>query len=321
MEFKDYYKVLGVERGASEKEIKAAYRKLARRYHPDVNPGDKSAEQKFTEINQAYEVLADEEERKKYEEIADYVRSGKRRPPGRHDEGDLEDLFGAGAGVGPDFFEHFFGGRRHSQATPRPGNDLHAEVAITLEEALHGTQRRLSMERQEPCPDCAGLGVRERQVCPACRGLGRVLRPATLDVKIPAGATRGSSIRLRGRGEAGAAGGPAGDLILRIELAPHDRYEVKGHDLHRDLKVSVFDAVAGGEVEFEGLRGRLSLRLPPETQNGTTFRLKEQGLPRTGSRAPGDLYVRVSLQIPTGLSAAERDAFLALRDRLGRVEV
>ncbi len=311
MEFKDYYKILGVDSQATPKDIKSAYRALARKYHPDLHPGDPDAERHFAEINEAYEVLDDVEERKKFDEIANYVKQHGRPPqaPGPS-PGGPEDFSEAEAAS---FFEQFFG-RRQSRATPRQGADIHAEVQISVEEAVHGTRRSLGLQRGGPCPQCGGAGFIEHSVCPLCRGRGAVAVPQTLDVKIPAGVTTGSTIRLKGQGQSGGPGGPSGDLLLSIEIEPHPVYQVMGHDLHRDIEVSVFAAVLGGEVSLDGPHGALNLKIPAESQNGKTFRLKGQGLPRTGEKPPGDLYVKLSVRVPTGLSEEQKSRFRELRD-------
>jgi DnaJ-class molecular chaperone len=307
MDFKDYYQILGVDRKATSPEIKAAYRALARSSHPDLNPGNPDAEKRFSEINEAYEVLTDSEKRKQFDEIADYVKA-KGHPP-RPEYAHQDD------GEAASFFEQFFG-RRHSRASQRPGADLHAEVEITLQEAFSGCIRSLTLNRQEFCPNCHGSGRTDQRICSTCRGLGQVMVPQSLDVKIPAGVTESSVIRLAGQGHPGSPGAPRGDLLLVIALLPDPVYRVEGHDLHRELEVSIFTALLGGEVQVEGLRGKLSLKLPPETQNGKVFRLRGQGLGRPGGKPPGDLYASISLRIPTGLSPQIREQLSQLREQL-----
>jgi len=305
MEFKDYYQTLGVDAKATSQEIKAAYRALARSLHPDLHPGDQEAERKFSSINEAYEVLMDDEKRKQFDEIAEYVKATGHPPRPEPQYAEQADDHS--------FFEQFFG-RRHSRATPRKGSDLHAEVEVTLQDAFSGSTRRLQLNSQELCPDCHGNGLKDRQVCPTCRGQGQVLVPQNLDVKIPAGVTDGTVIRLAGQGHPGSAG--RGDLLLQIRLLPDPVYQVDGHDLRRDLEVSVFTALLGGEVQVESLQGNLGLKVPAETQNGKVFRLRGQGLPRAGGKPAGDLYAKVSLRIPTGLSDDAREQLSQLRDQL-----
>lgn len=306
MEFKDYYQILGVERKATAKEIKAAYRALARNFHPDLHPGDHEVEKKFSDINEAYEVLQDEEKRKQFDEIADYV-AVQGHPP-RPEEAYDDEVDAAS------FFEQFFG-RRHSRATARPGADLHTEVEITLQEASSGTTRQLTLNRQDLCPLCQGSGLHDRRLCHTCRGLGQVLVPQSLEVKIPAGVTEESVVRLPGLG---GPGSPRGDLLLVIALSPDPVYRVEGYDLHRDLEVSIFTAILGGEVQVEALKGKLGLKLPPDTQNGKVFRLRGQGLARSAGKPAGDLYVTISLRIPTGITEQTRQQLRQLRDQVER---
>jgi len=330
MEFKDYYQVLGVPRSATAREIKSAYRKLARKFHPDVNPGDSEAEKRFREINEAHEVLGDEENRKKYDRLGAHWKQGGAPgwPPGgaQDVDFDLGDLFsslgGAGAGAGASgrssFFDMFFGsmggpGGRH--ASPRAGSDLEASVEISLEEAFQGTRRQLTLEKAGPCPTCQGRGRTESGLCPTCRGAGQTTTPRVLDVRIPAGVCDGSRVRVRGEGSPGSGGGRSGDVYLRVRLHRHPLYEAKGHDLHGEVRVPLYDAILGGEVSLPGPGGNtLTLRIPPETQNGKQFRLTGQGLPRSRGQA-GDLYVRLQVDLPTNLSAEERDLFRRLAGR------
>lgn len=344
MEFKDYYQVLGVPRSATGKDVKSAYRKLARKFHPDVNPGDSEAEKRFREINEAYEVLGNEENRKKYDELGARWKQGASGgwPPGGGGAGgqavdfDLNDLFahfGAAGGGGPSghssFFDAFFGGMGGGQAggfrqggfggrsAGRTGSDVEAVAEISLEEAFRGTTRQVSLDRPTPCPTCGGRGRSETGFCPTCRGQGQVLAPRTLDVRIPAGVTDGSKIRIRNEGQPGMGGGPSGNLYLQVKLRREPGWEVKGHDLHRDLRIPLYDAVLGGEVSFQGPGGStLSLKIPPESQNGRQFRLTGQGLPRSKGAA-GDLYVRLQVELPTRLTDEQRELFRRLAGREG----
>ena len=230
VQFRDYYDVLGVSKTATEDEIKTAYRKLARKYHPDVNPGDKSAEDKFKEINEAYEVLSDPDKRKRYDTLGPNWKAGQefRPPPGWEganveygDFGDIGDMFGGrSAGGFSDFFESLFGGRpphraRGGAGFAMRGQDVEAEIALTLEEAHRGVKRSITLQVTEPCPDCRGTGSKDdKTVCPTCRGAGAIRRPKSIEVTIPPGVRDGSVIRLAGQGEPGANGAPAGDLFL-----------------------------------------------------------------------------------------------------------
>ena len=255
MDFTDFYQVLGVSKDADAAAIKAAYRKPARKLHPDLNPGDLKAESNFQDINNAYEVLKDEEERKKYDELYDYVESG-RRPPyqaeqsspyGAYSQQDLDDILSK-----ENWFESIFGQRQGGRrATPRRGQDIQAEVELELEDALKGSVRSLSLQREETCSQCVGKGQAQGVVCQQCRGLGRVLQTSSLDVKIPQGLADGSTIRLKGQGEAGIVGGPRGDLLLKVRIRPNETGEVDGHHLRADFPISIFDAILGGQVDLE----------------------------------------------------------------------
>ncbi|MGB9722670.1 MAG: DnaJ C-terminal domain-containing protein [Chloroflexia bacterium] len=327
MEYKDYYRILGVDRNASQAEIKKAYRRLARQYHPDVRPGDKAAEERFKEINEAYEVLSDPEKRRRYDELGSrwqefeqWQRAGGQasawpfgwspawggRPGVEYrtvTPEELEQLFGESPFS--DFFSFFFGGaptttrpRRTTGRTTaaRAGRDVEQPVQITLEEAYHGTTRLLEY------PDTDG-------------------RMRRLEVKIPAGVDNGSKVRLPGQGGRSPGGGPAGDLYLLIQVAPHPRFERKGDDLYVQVPVDLYTALLGGEVDVPTLKGTtLKLKIPPETQNGRTFALRGQGMPRLKSPGQyGDLYATVSVRLPTNLSAEERDLFRRLAEiRRGR---
>ena len=311
MEFKDYYKTLGVAKGATEKEIKQAYRKLARENHPDVNSGDKGAEKRFQEINEAYEVLSDSDNRKKYDQLGSQWRQGgARRGPsggGANVEFDFSDLFGGGAAGGDagggfsSFFERFFGGsgRRHpgpqQQAPQQPAQQV--EVEVSLAECYSGTIRHLEISSVQPCPHCRGAGVVGQGICPACRGAGRQQGTRTLEVRIPAGVTQGSKVKAQG-------------VVIQITVKPDPDYEIKGRDLIRKISVELYGAVLGTEVKFQTpLDKEVSLKVPAESQNGRSFRLSGQGLPGAGGKSAGDLYVKLEVTLPTKLSARERELF------------
>jgi curved DNA-binding protein len=331
VEYKDYYHVLGVDRKATQADIKKAFRKLARQCHPDACPGDASAEERFKEINEAYEVLGDAEKRKKYDELGSrwkdfeqWQRAGEQSqawPFGWSPAGgaygqpggaqyrtvtpeELEQLFGGSGGGGApfsDFFSFFFGGgqpqaartgrRAGARQAGRAGQDVEQPVQITLEEAYRGTQRLL--EFQEPD------GSRRR-----------------LEVKIPAGVDNGSRIRLPGTGGRGAGGGQAGNLYLVTQVTPHPQFERKGDDLYLQVPVDLYTALLGGETDVPTLKGTtLKLKIPPETQNGRKFTLRGQGMPRL--KAPGergDLIVAVNVRLPSEISDAERALFQQLAE-------
>ena len=336
VQFRDYYEALGVNKNASEDEIKSAFRKQARKYHPDVNPGDKSAEEKFKEINEAYEVLSDPEKRKRYDTLGPNWKAGEefRPPPGwqqesRVDFGDMGDIFGgaggmggAGAGGFSDFFETLFGGGRRAGRSRRGGagfsmrgREIEAEIELTLEEAHRGGRRSISLQVMESCPDCRGTGTKDgKAVCSTCRGAGVVQRPKTLEVTIPPGVRDGSVIRLAGQGEPGANGGPPGDLLLRVRLRPHRLFDLTGdNDVQVELPVAPWEAALGARVSVPTLEGPVEMTIPAGTQAGQRLRLRGQGLNRRDGRR-GDQYAKLKIVNPPRLTSAERELFEKLRD-------
>jgi len=324
---RDYYEVLGLKRGASSKEIKQAYRKLARKHHPDVNPGDKTAEELFKEINQAYEVLSDAEKRKKYDRYGERWEMAEAYEKARAEAGarggwqtyqfDANDLFRGGAGRGQGFDNIFdlFGSAGRRGRGPSRGQNVEYATEISLEEAYAGTARTLHLQSEETCATCGGTGEVAGAVCHVCQGQGLVLRPRRLEVKIPAGARDGTRVRLANEGSAGARGGPRGDLYVVVRVQPHARFERKGDDLMTDVPVPLDNAVLGGEVEVQTVEGkRIAITIPPLTQNGRTIRLGGLGMPKLeGKNARGDLLVRVRVVLPEELSDRERDLFEQLR--------
>lgn len=322
---KDYYKILGVSRQATEKEIKQVYRKLARQYHPDVNPGDKTAEAKFKEINEAYEVLSDPEKRKKYDQFGEnwaYADrfEGTRQGPGapqweyRTQEVpfDLGDIFSQSP-FG-DFFEGQPRGGFGTSRRPRRGQDLEHPVEVTLEEAFQGTTRLLQIQGEEACSLCQGTGRIQRALCSTCRGTGRLPKLRRLEVKIPPGVQDGSRVRIAGAGGVGGARGGQGDLHLVVSVRPHDQFQRKGDDLYVEVPVLLTDAILGGEVDVPTLKGKIVLTIPPETQNGRTFRLAGQGMPRLNNDSRGDLLATVKVVLPSKLTEKEKEFFRQLRD-------
>ncbi|MBM2824628.1 MAG: Chaperone protein DnaJ [Dehalococcoidales bacterium] len=321
---KDYYSILGLKREATDEEIKKAYRRLARKHHPDVNPGNKSAEAKFKEINEAYEVISNKEKRKKYDQFGDQWESADQFTRGRgqpssspfssgdaqtfRSEEDLDSLL-------QDVFGTFRTGTSGRRARARRGRDIDYPVEVTLEEAYHGSSRILNLEVGEPCPTCKGNGRIQSAVCGTCRGSGVVTRLKRLEVKIPPGVSGGSRVRIAGQGEPGSAGGGSGDLYLLVSVKTHELFERKGDDLYVDVAVPLTVAVLGGEVEVTTPKGKLAMRVPPETQNGRVFRLAGQGMPHLGNSARSDLMARVNVVLPTGLSAEEKRLF----DQLSRL--
>lgn len=327
----DLYSVLGVKRDASDKEIRAAFRRLARKHHPDVNPGNAEAEARFKEINAAYEVLSDAENRRKYDRYgdqwqhADQIEQMRRqqgggRPfpfPGQGGNGvefDLGDMLRGGAGGGGNgggIFDSIF--RRGGGRTR--GQDVDHVTRVTLEEAYQGATRTIEVhEGSETCRICGGTGQIASATCHTCRGTGNATPIRRIEVTIPAGIQSGQRVRVAGRGGPGAGGGPNGDLYLVVEVAPHPRFERRGDDLHVDVDVPVADAALGGEVRVPTLKGRaLALRIPEGTQGGRVFRLAGQGMPRSGGGF-GDLHARVRLVLPDPLTAEQRTLFERLRD-------
>ena len=320
VQFRDYYEVLGVPKTATEDEIKTAYRKLARKYHPDVNPADKSAEEKFKEINEAYEVLSDADKRKRYDQLGQNWKAGQdfRPPPeweGAHVEyGDLGDLFGGGRGQSgfSDFFESLFGGRRSARGGAgfaMRGQDIEAEIPLTLEEAHRGVKRSITLQSVETCPDCKGSGVKNGKTCPTCRGAGVIPRPKSLEVTIPAGVRDGSVIRLAGQGEPGTNGASTGDLLLHVRIRPHRLFAIAGDDdVQIELPVAPWEAALGAKVMAPTLDGPVEMKIPAGAQGGQRLRLRGQGLNRRGG-GRGDEYVKIKIVIPPTLAPQEKELF------------
>ncbi len=324
----DFYSILGVAKGATEKEIKAAYRKLARKYHPDVNPGDQTAEAKFKEINNAYEVLSDKDKRKKYDkygdkwqyadqfEEAERQQSQYRQYPGGG--GSQSFYFGGDIGGMDSIFDDLFGmgrgGGFSRQARPRRGQDLETEVEVTLEEAFGGTARTISLQAQEPCASCHGTGQIANVTCSVCRGAGFVNGVKRIEVKIPAGVATGSRVKVTGKGQPSFSGGPAGDLFLVVKVRPHATFERRGDNLHVNVNVPLTTAALGGTIEVPTLKSKLELKIPAETQNGRVFKLGGQGMPHLGKAQKGDLLAKVNIVLPEKLSEKEKELFRQLRD-------
>ena len=326
MATKDYYSILGVSRNADDKEIKQAFRRLARKYHPDVNPGDKSAEEKFKQINEAHEVLSDKEKRKKYDQFGDqwqyadqFARAGGRGAP--YQGFDFGNIFSGGSqtySFGGEGFDSLFNellkgraGAYTQRAQPRRGQDIEHPIEVTLEEAFSGTSRTISLQAEEPCPTCHGTGRIQNAVCSVCRGLGVVSRVKQLEVKIPSGVKAGSRVRITGKGGEGY-GGAKGALYLVITVKPHPIFERQGDDLLVNVDVPLVTAVLGGEVSVPTLKGKLALKIPPETQNGRTFRLAGQGMPQLEKASRGALKAKVNVVLPTSLSPEEKELFQKL---------
>jgi curved DNA-binding protein len=310
VKFRDYYETLDVPRDASEDQIKKAYRKLARKFHPDVNPGDKTAEERFKEINEAYEVLSDAEKRRHYDDLGADWKAGMdfTPPPGsaqtsRVQVGDLGDLFRGGDSFGgfSDFFDTLFGGRRRGGAGvgfSGRGADVESEVSLTLEEAHRGTSRTVRIPLEEPCPACGGSGVKDKKACSVCGGRGSQTRLESFTVNIPRGVQDGSVIRVPGRGGAGLGGGQRGDLYLHVHIQPHERFHFRnGGDTEIELPIAPWEAVLGGTAKVPTLDGPVEIRIPANSQGGQTLRVRGKGLARPGG-GQGDQYVRLKIVVP-----------------------
>jgi DnaJ-class molecular chaperone len=315
---KDYYQILGVSRDASEKEIKQAYRRLARKHHPDLNPGDKSAEARFKQINAAYEVLSNPEKRKKYDQFGDQWEYAEQFAKARGQEGVRWD-FGKGGttfeyGDPNDFgdiFSSLFGSKM--KRGPQRGQDIESPIEVSLEEAYHGSTRVIQLETAEPCTACGGTGKVGNRVCTICNGAGVKVIPKRLEVKIPAGVRDGSRIRIAGEGGPSRAEGNKGDLYLVAKILSHKLFERKGDDLYTEVSVPLATAVLGGEVGLPTLNGNLSLKIPPETQNGKVFRLAGKGMPKLGNSEYGNMFAKIKVVLPINLTEEERKLFGKLR--------
>ncbi len=352
MSKRDYYEVLGVSRSASDQELKSAYRALAQRYHPDKNQSDPTAEEKFKELGEAYSVLADPDQRQRYDRFGHAgVSSGAGQTWGAPGFGGIEDILGDLFGFG-DVFGGRPGGRR---SAAQRGADLRYDLEITLEEAYHGMTAQLRIPRLETCGSCKGNGaapgtqpencsncggtgqVRYQQgffsvartcqvcrgagrmvktPCTECRGAGRIEREKQMEVKIPAGVETGSRLRVQGEGEAGTQGGPSGDLYVVIRLAEHERFERQGSNLYASLPLTFGQAALGADVFVATIEGEEKIKIPSGTQTGTIFRIKGKGMPVLGGRGRGDLFVSVSVVTPTSLTREQRK----LLEQLAMVE-
>jgi DnaJ-class molecular chaperone len=350
MEFRDYYKALGVERTASDAEIKTAFRKLARKYHPDVNPNKKEAEQRFKEINEAYQVLSDPTKRKKYDELgADWERGAtEEEMRRRYGWADFEtagarETDEAGAGFS-DFFAQFFGGlgggfagRGFGERTtrgfdfsegPARGRDIEAKVEVSLRDAMGGTKMRIGVNAEDECPRCGGTGmitaeerrgkariIRSAEPCPTCHGTGSLPARRTLEVTIPPGVVDGTRIRLKGQGSKGPRPELNGDLYLSVRLKPDRVFTPNGRDIRCELPVWDYEAALGAEVAAPTLDGRVALKIPPGSQSGRVMRLRGRGLPGRGKEAAGDLLYELRVLAPTDLTDDERRLLEDLADR------
>ena len=360
-EKRDYYEVLGIQKGASEDEIKKAYKKLARKYHPDMNPGDKEAEEKFKEVNEANEVLSDPEKKVRYDQFGfagvdpNYgAGAGGGAYGGGFDFGDLGDIFGSFFGGG------FGGGQRRNPNAPQRGESIRASVSVSFTEAAFGCEKSVTLERSEQCPTCKGNGcapgttpeicpdchgtgtVQTRrqtpmgvfasngpcrkcggtgrlihQPCPDCRGTGAVRKRKTIKINIPAGIDHGQTISLRGQGNAGRNGGPAGDLLITVMVQPHELFRRDGVDVFCEAPITFAQAVLGAELEIPTIDGKVKYSIPEGTQTGTVFRLKGKGIPVLNGRGRGDQYVTVTIETPRNLNKEQKEALRRFSETLG----
>ena len=325
---KDYYELLGVKKDATEKDIKQAYRRMARKYHPDVNPGNKAAEAKFKEINAAHEILSDKEKRAKYDKYGDKWQyadqfekaggAGRPQQPQYQEYSPNDETgfhFGGGSGGMDSIFEDLLRGGRSGgfsrRAQPKRGQDLETAVEITLEEAYSGTSRTISLQVEETCATCKGTGRIQNVTCSICRGAGVAPTIKRLEVKIPAGVSTGSRVRVAGKGQPGY-GGASGDLYLIVTVMPHQAFDRDGDNLNTTIAVPLTVAMLGGEIQVPTPKGKLSLKRPPETQNGRIFRLAGQGMPHLGNINRGDILAKINVILPTGLTEKEKELFRQL---------
>jgi molecular chaperone DnaJ len=343
MSKRDYYEVLGVSRTASDQEIKSAYRRLAVKFHPDKNPGDAAAEDRFKEAAEAYSVLSDGDQRKRYDRFGHQGVSGAAGASwGAQGFGGIEDILGDLFGFGD-----VFGGRGGSsrRSAAQRGSDLRYDLEITLEEAATGMNAQLRIPRLESCDKCSGTGAAEgsrpetcstcagagqvryqqgffsvartcatcrgtgnviKNPCDKCRGGGRIEKEKSISVQVPAGVETGSRLRLAGEGEAGTSGGPSGDLYVVLHVSEHEKFERQGNNLYSAVPISFTQAALGAEIKVATLDGEEDLKIPAGTQTGTVFRLKGHGMPVLGGRGKGDLFVATTVVTPKSLSREQR---------------
>jgi molecular chaperone DnaJ len=318
---RDYYEVLGVSKGASEADLKKAYRRLARKLHPDVNPGDKAAQKRFQEVQEAYEVLKDEEKRRAYDRFGHAGPGPGFDPRAAGGPGAGPGGFaGFGAGGAPfegvhfetgdfgDLFGNIFGGRARRSTGPEPGEDVRGQIEVPFRDAVLGGTAALSLRRERPCPTCNGTGRTGKTVCPTCHGEGMVVESERVRIKIPEGTEDGGTIRIPGKGGQGLRGGPTGDLYVTVKVTPHPYFERHGNDIHGVVPVTIKEAYSGAEIEVPTIHGTRRAKIPPGTQGRQKFRLRGQGVkdPRTG--ASGDHIYTARVMVPKKESPAGKDA-------------
>ena len=369
-EKRDYYEVLGIGKNATDAEIKSAYRKLAKKYHPDLNPGNKEAEEKFKEVNEANDVLSDPQKRQRYDQFGfagvdpNYAAAnggGAGGFGGGFGGVDLGDIFGDifGGGFGGGFSGFGDGSSTRTANAPRKGHDIQASVILTFEEAAHGCSKKITINRQDTCPDCGGTGAAKgtspetcpdcggrgyvvtqqrtpfgvmqsqqpcshcggrgtiiRNPCKTCRGTGKTAARKSLEINIPAGIDDDQNIALRGQGDAGSNGGPAGDVIVHVTVKADPMFERDGYDVTIHVPITFSQAVLGDDVEVPTVDGRIVQHIPEGTQSGTKFRLRGQGIQYLNGRGRGDQYVIVDVEIPKKVTRAQREALKAFEDSM-----
>jgi len=322
--YKDYYKILGIKKGADEKEIKSAYRRLARKFHPDVNPGDTSSEERFKEISEAYEVLSDPHKRAQYDSFGDQWRMFSQAGPGARGRtsptGAPDIEFGFGGADLHDFFESIFGGRPgRSRRGPAVGEDVEFGIDVTLDEVMQGAVKEHTVNLEDVCRVCHGTGTTSQRrgafdvggpPCPACRGRGHTTRARRIKVKVPAGVEDGRRLCLRGQGGAGPDGAK-GDLYLVVRVRQQTGFQLHDRDIHTDVDIPYTVAALGGEVHVKTPLGMRSLTVPPGVQSGQKIRVGGQGVPNPSGK-PGDLYARVRVTVPRDTNPRERELLAEL---------
>ena len=344
---KDLYEALGLQKGASDEEIKKAYRKLAKKYHPDLNPGDKTAEEKMKEVNAAYEILSDPEKKARYDQFGhagvDPSYGGGGGQYSGFEDFDLGSIFDS-------FFGGGMGGGQTRRSGPRKGESIRASVTLTFEEAAFGCQKQITVNRVETCPDCGGSGAKAgtsaetcpdchgtgqikttqrtilgmmstyspcsrcrgtgkiiKDPCPSCRGAGSLRKQRMITVQIPAGIDHGQTISVRGEGNAGQNGGPAGDIFVTVNVTPHEIFKRRGQDVMVELPVTFVQAALGAELEAPSIDGKISYNMPEGTQPDRVFRIRGMGIPNLNGRGRGDQFIKVKIEIPRNLTREQKD--------------
>ncbi len=350
---KDLYEALGLQKGASDEEIKKAYRKLAKKYHPDLNPGDKTAEEKMKEVNAAYEILSDPEKKARYDQFG---------------HAGVDPSYGGGGGQYSGFedfdlgsiFDSFFGGGQTRRSGPRKGESIRASVTLTFEEAAFGCQKQITVNRVETCPDCGGSGAKAgtsaetcpdchgtgqikttqrtilgmmstsspcsrcrgtgkiiKDPCPSCRGAGSLRKQRMITVQIPAGIDHGQTISVRGEVHAGQNAGPAGDIFVTVNVTPHEIFKRRGQDVMVELPVTFVQAALGAELEAPSIDGKISYNMPEGTQPDTVFRIRGKGIPNLNGRGRGDQFIKVKIEIPRNLTREQKDILRQFEETAG----